>query len=239
MLHKTDDGIYTSTLLSSIGGLKHGFTTRAHGDMRDEKIITSFLGNDMVIVQAQQVHGGSIQTIASKIIKNCVIKGVDGLVALSGQNELFLAVRTADCVPILAIDPLKRIIGVAHSGWKGTVAKIPQHLVIEMVAAGADVKNIRVVLGPSIGVCCYNVKTDHVESFVDAFGSAAKGLIDRGGNFFLDLEENIGDQLLHVGILQFHLEMADMCNATLYPEFFSYRKDSTRTFGEMIGFIGY
>ena len=165
--------------------------------------------------------------------------GVDGLITADDQNQIFLTVRTADCVPILAVDPQKRIIGVAHCGWKGTVAKIPKYLVERMIAAGANAKNIRVVLGPSIGACCYNVNTDRMQLFVDAFGTTAKGLVVRAGEFFLDLEANIVEQFLGSGIRKAHIETANMCNASLHPAFFSYRKDTKETFGEMIGFIGY
>ena len=206
--------------------------------MRHKNMIVSILGSDVVFVQAQQVHGADVATIVPKT-QTSSMSSVDGLVTTSRRNQLFLTVRTADCVPILAVDPVRRIIGVAHSGWKGTVAKIPQALVREMIAAGADCKNICVVLGPSIGACCYHVNDDRKKAFIRAFGDLAKGIVEKDGKVFLDLEKNIIDQLRFIGIAKHHIETASMCNSCLYPEFFSYRKDTKETFGEMLGFIGF
>lgn len=239
MFHKSHRGVYTSDLLSSIEGLQHGFTTRVHGDMRDTKNITSLLGHDVVVVQAQQVHGSAIKTISSNVDKDNVFDNVDGLISADGENKFVLVVRTADCVPILTVDPDHHIVGVAHSGWKGTVARIANGLIGAMVKAGATVTKIRVVLGPSIGACCYNVHNDRMKLFAAAFGRNAKGLTEKNGEFFLDLEATIVEQLIQSGVKKAHIEMAQMCTASLHPEFFSYRKDSKATFGEMIGYIGY
>ncbi|MEK7060683.1 MAG: peptidoglycan editing factor PgeF [Patescibacteria group bacterium] len=238
MFHRSNHGLYVSDLLTVIRGLKHGFTTRTHGDMRNKNMITSLLGIDSVYIQAQQVHGATVEIISPKI-KTSTIRNVDGLVTRSNKYQQFLTVRTADCVPLLAVDPSRKIIGVAHSGWKGTVAKIPQQLIKAMVAQGADIDTIRVVLGPSIGACCYRVNDDCKNTFIAAFGSFGKGIIGKNGQAFFDLGANIVDQLRLMGIKKRHIETATICNSCLYPDFFSYRKDTTETFGEMLGFIGF
>lgn len=238
MFHQSNRGLYVSDLLTSLSGLTHGFTTRKHGDMRSRKMISSLLGSDSVYIQAQQVHGARIEILSSEI-KTSIMPNVDGLVTSYTKHNLFLTVRTADCVPLLSVDPIRRIIGVAHSGWKGTVAKIPQQLIKQMVVAGADVDNIYVVLGPSIGVCCYHVNDACKKSFITAFGSSGKGIIEKNGQAFLDLGVSIVDQLHSMGIKKRHIETVRVCNSCLYPEFFSYRKDTKETFGEMLGFIGF
>lgn len=240
MFHKTNRGVYTSDLFSSIGGLQHGFTTRMHGDMRDHKTIEALLGKDVSFVRAQQVHGGKVHSVTTDTKTMSIIDGVDGLVSVGTSTiPLFLTVRTADCVPVLAVDPKTHIIGIAHAGWKGTVAKIPEHLVREMIILGAKSKDIRVVLGPSIGACCYSVTKDRAKIFSDAFSDTAIGLLEKDGEIFLNLQTNIVDQFFRMGITKSHIETANMCTASLYPEFFSYRKDTKETFGEMLGFVGY
>lgn len=235
MLHKTKDNVYVSTLLSSIGGLKHGFTTRITGDMRESDTVKRFLGTDKFL-RPQQVHGTRVH-FAGDSIEN-IEDDVDGLVFL-GDTNMFLTVRTADCVPILAVDAKKKITGVAHSGWKGTKGNIAKTLIEEMVARGSNVQDIHVVLGPSIGPCCYDVTVDRVKLFREAFGADTKSVIERDGKTYLDLEAAISSQLATLGVQKDHVDMAHLCTASLYPEFFSYRKDTKETFGEMIGFIGF
>ena len=238
MLHKIDNGIYTSTLLSSIEGLKHGFTTRAHGDMRDKDMIKNFLGTDQFL-RPQQVHGTRVHFIDDTQIHDGIEDGADGLVSVFKHPHTMLTVRTADCVPMLAVDAKEKITGVAHSGWKGTRGNIAKTLIEEMVLRGAHVQDIYVALGPSIGSCCYVVESDRAQEFRIALGADTTSVVERDGHMYLDLEQAILDQLALLGIERSHIDASHLCTASLYPEFFSYRKDSKDTFGEMIGFIGF
>ena len=85
--------------------------------------------------------------------------------------DVALAVRAADCVPILLWDPVHCIIGAAHAGWRGTQGRIAENTVREMTACGAEPATIFAAIGPAIGVCCYEVDDAFYELFLDTFGT--------------------------------------------------------------------
>tara|TARA_B100001964_G_scaffold73966_1_gene83954 strand:+ start:525 stop:1061 length:537 start_codon:yes stop_codon:yes gene_type:complete len=80
---------------------------------------------------------------------------VDGLVTTN--SNILLTLKVADCVPVFLYEPLKRIIGLVHSGWRGTVENIVSNAIKLMQKNGAESRDIRCFLGPAIGKCCYEV----------------------------------------------------------------------------------
>ena len=79
----------------------------------------------------------------------------DGLVTTN--SNILLTLKVADCVPVFLYEPLKRIIGLVHSGWRGTAENIVSNAIKLMQKYGAESRNIRCFLGPAIGKCCYEV----------------------------------------------------------------------------------
>ena len=81
-----------------------------------------------------------------------------------------LGAFAADCIPLLFADPVARVIGAAHAGWRGTVGGVAKNVVARMVELGARPDDIRVALGPIIGACCFEVGPEVVAQFREAFG---------------------------------------------------------------------
>ena len=168
-----------------------------------------------------------------------MIPGVDGLVykQSSDDNSIALSVHTADCVPLLAFDPMIRIIGSAHAGWKGTTLHIGKKCIREMEKLGATVSNIRVVIGPRIGVCCYQITADRADVFREEYpGSDVVG--EKDENFFADIGKANYLDLLSVGMKPEHIDYdSSLCTCCMTDEFYSFRKSGKRLEGEMLGVI--
>lgn len=236
MVKKTKEGFYQSTLLESIHGLRHGFSTRAFGDMRNRNSVQSFLtlvGLKNTYVYPQQTHGDGVITV---INEKDMIPNVDGLVH-QGNNPISLSVRVADCVPILATDLTRRIIGVAHAGWKGTQKNISLKLVHAMKKQGAKPRDIFVSVGPHIGICCYTVSEERASMFRNY--SDDKAMVHIENEWHLDIGYVNNLQLLECGVTKNHIDTSPACTSCQVHEFFSFRKDTKESFGEMVGVIGF
>ena len=103
-------------------------------------------------------------TAAGGITREKKIHDVDGL--LTNHPRVILCTLYADCVPLLFVDPIRRVVASSHSGWKGTVARMGAVTVERMVSAyGCRREDILVGIGPSIGPCCFEVDAPVYEAF--------------------------------------------------------------------------
>ena len=157
-----------------INGLVHGASTRYFGSIKNngkinERNLKGFLGILRIdrenTVFPEQVHGSSVVTIDDS--KKQFILNADGLI--TNKKDVFLGVVTADCLPVIFYDEKMGIAGIAHAGYKGLLKGILKNMVLGFKELGSDTKDIKVAIGPSIGVCCYDVSIDRVKVFEDAF----------------------------------------------------------------------
>lgn len=150
---------------------------------------------------------------------------IDGL--MTKEKGIPLITFYADCVPLIFYDPVKRVIATSHSGWKGTVGRIGEKTVNEMVEKmGCKKEDILAVIGPSICQDCYEVSEDVAIQFENIFSREQyeEMIIKKdNGKFQLDLWKANEFILLEAGILQKHLAVTDLCTCC-NPEFlFSHR----------------
>ena len=119
------------------------------------------------VIQGHQVHGSSVAIIDRTWMTREELEGYDAFI--TNLPGVAIGVRTADCVPILLYDPVRRVIAAVHSGWKGTVLKI-SHGVIDMMEEvyGTDSVDLRAVIGPCIGPDSFQVGEEVAEKFKDA-----------------------------------------------------------------------
>lgn len=151
---------------------------------------------------------------------------VDGLV--TNDLEIVLCAFFADCVPLFFVDPVKRVIGLSHSGWKGTAQKIGAETVRTMRREfGCDPSDIIAAVGPSICGDCYEVGGDVADQFREAFADMEDTgaiLREKGGDkYLLDLWEANRLVMKEAGIREEHISVTDLCTCC-NPEFlFSHR----------------
>lgn len=207
-----------STLLNKFTGVVHGYSSRSFGDMRNVQARTVFLKSLAIPADAlllcKQVHGTEIGAIG------------DGLVTRKKGEAI--GVIVADCVPLLLADPKKKIVAVAHAGWRGTLGNIAKEAVLAM---DSDAKDIFVSIGPHIGACCYTVPRARANSF------SGKCTYFDGADWHLDLGQANRMQLMEVGILREHIDAPVVCTSCQSDIFYSYRKDSKESFGEILAVI--
>ena len=250
--------------------LLHGFST-AHGGVSDldgqkslnlsftdwdtrENVIenrkrfqTALGAQKFPLINLKQIHSAVIWPFASVPKEPC-----NGDASLTNTPGLLLGVRTADCVPILLVDPKKRAVAAVHAGWRGTLARILEKAVGELVAKfKSHPSDLLAAIGPAIGPCCYEVGAELVIQFTSQFAAAADYFDEpRSGeepnplqwlnmmppghqpppkNVRLDLPKANRAQLLAAGVHEKNIFSSGLCTACHPSLFFSYRKQGPRS----------
>lgn len=246
-------------MLSDVPRIRHGFTTRSGGvssppydslnlglhvgdvpsavsDNRSRACgALGFSLDDWV--SGEQVHGASVLRVTGELrgrgarAHNTSLPGVDGLV--TDTPGVLLAGYFADCVPILIADPQGPKVGIAHAGWRGTLAGIARNLVRTLEESfGSPPERLVAWVGPAIGACCFHVGLDVAELFARAgFGD----FISDGPS--IDLKGINRELLVAAGLDPAHVEASNLCTACSTERFFSHRALGPRT-GRMAGLIG-
>jgi hypothetical protein len=146
----------------------------------------------------------------------------------------WVAVGTADCVPILLVDPDGRRVAAVHSGWRGTDADISARAVEALVARGARPERLLAAVGPSIQRCCYEVSGELAQRFTARFGPEV--VQQSEGSVRLDLARAVRLTLLRAGLKEAHVDVLPECTACDGGRFFSHRRDAGRT-GRHLNFV--
>jgi YfiH family protein len=184
-------------------------------------------------IRTIQVHGARVAVVDSHDVGR-IQHNTDALVTRT--PELALVMAFADCVPIMLLDPVERVIGLAHAGWRGLVGGVCQAIVRCMEeACGCRAPNIRAGIGPSIGACCYEVGPEVVDAFQRAFGDIGQFIHETpDGSQHLDLWAATALALRRVGVTQ--TEMAYLCTSCRVDQFYSHRREAGRTgrFGAIV-----
>jgi len=188
------------------------------------------------LVISQQVHGNTTTVIDDSHRGHGAYGHEDAIsdadAMITESRDVALAVLTADCVPVMVVDPLRKAIGIAHAGWRGALSMIAGRTVLKMRDTfGTQPADCLVALGPSIGPCCYKAGEDVISQFQSAFGPAICVAKDR-----LDLQLAVQLQLAGVGVEKSNISSSRLCTACNRDIFYSYRAEGGRT-GRIISVI--
>lgn len=160
---------------------------------------------------------------------------VDGLV--TDRAGIVLATFFADCVPLYFLDGKRRVIGLAHSGWRGTVGRIGKKMIDIMTADyGCKRENILAAIGPSICADCYEVSEDVAAQFEAEFGSVVLRAGKEAGKYQLDLWRANEEVLLQAGLTPAQIEVTDICTCCNSSLLFSHRASKGKR-GNMGAFL--
>ncbi len=158
--------------------------------------------------------------------------GVDGIV--TDMEEVPLMCYSADCVPTLFFDGKRRMIGAVHGGWRGTAKKIVKNAVSIMKEHGCRAEDITALIGPAIGMCCYEVSEDVGTVFSEEYPAF---VTDKGnGKYMLDLKGITAAQLAAEGLLEENIIQSGVCTSCANDMFFSHRAQKGKS-GLLGGFI--
>lgn len=159
----------------------------------------------------------------------------DGLVC--DRPGPVLGAFAADCIPMLFADPVARVCGACHAGWRGTVGGVAANVIVRMVELGSRPGDIRVALGPSIGPCCFEVGPEVVDEFRTAFGDVPGLIVAGPRKDHIDLRVASRIVLEKAGVRPEHIDADPPCTRCNPERFFSYRRDGIEG-GVHMGFIG-
>lgn len=216
-MKRSASGVYESELLGRFPWLIHGFGTRISAAWPGE------------YTSVKQVHSDRVVTANHRT--GCLEEGDALISSIPGQ---ILGIRTADCVPILFVDPVLRTIAAVHAGWRGTDAEIARLCVEKLQAEfGSKPQNIHAAIGPSIGNCCFEVGVEVAERFYRYFPDHFP---DRARLTHIDLVEVNRRQLEAAGLDNNHIDVAGLCTVCDPVVFHSFRRDREQS-GRMVSAI--
>lgn len=191
-----------------------------------DKIIGAFLGagfGDLSgeFFEVKQVHGDGIILIKNSSDAARYAQ-VEADAVICSQWGVPIAVRTADCVPVLIAHP-KRVIAVVHAGWRGTSLAILEKTLLRMRAEfGLDLSELAVAIGPAIGPECYEVGEEVAEVFQKGKDSVHVKA-SANGKYLLDLKAINEAQARRLGVIAASIERRPECTRCLPQDFFSHR----------------
>lgn len=256
----------TYPAFEKLEGIIHGFSTRLGGVSRGiySSMNLSFTRGDEEeavkenyrriaqaigfrtddIVTSDQTHTANVRKVTEAdrgkgITVPRDYQDVDGMV--TNVPGLVLTTFYADCVPLYFADPVKRVIGLSHSGWRGTVAKIGKATVEKMKEEyGCHPEDILAAIGPSICQDCYEVSEDVIEEFKTAFAGEYQERLyykKKNGKYQLNLWETNRLIFLEAGIPEANISMPGICTCC-NPEFLFSHRASHGKRGNLAAFLG-
>lgn len=244
---------HTADAFTAAGCVRHGFASRLGGvstgafsslnlsfsrgddpeSVRENyHRLCAALGIDETrLVRTHQVHSDEVRVATGADILPALTGPVpdetDGLI--TNEPGLCLTIYYADCIPVLLCDPVKRVIGAVHSGWRGTAQDIVPKAIAKMQARyGCDPKNILAAIGPGIGPCCFETHDDVPNALQAALGQGitpyTPPLPERPGKYAVDLKGLLAWRLCRAGLAPAHIDTLSLCTAC-HPElYWSHRK---------------
>jgi YfiH family protein len=218
MFYKDSQNIYRVRPLEAFDWLVHGFGTRwsnAFGTCRN-------------LATLHQIHSSTVVDAEGRA--GCLGEG-DALVA--NTPGVLVAVKTADCIPMLMVDSRQHAVAAVHAGWRGTARNIAAAAIAKMKEKfSSRVEDLHVAIGPGIGKCCYEVGPEVAAQF-RAYDPTLRNLTHTA---HLDLVAINGRQIGDCGVPPAQIYTAGICTLC-NSEFHSYRRDKQQA-GRMLSVAG-
>ena len=233
-------------LLENTGIVNHGFSTRlggvstgcfssmnislTRGDdpeavKKNRELIAQAIGVEVAdFTYTQQTHTTNVKRVYARE-RGQSFPETDGMI--TDVPGICLVTSYADCVPLYFVDPVKKAIGLSHSGWRGTVGKIGKNTVQLMQENfGSKPEDLLAAVGPSVCMDCYEVSEDVIKKFRENYDENLWPEIfyqKENGKYQLDLWKANEIVLLDAGVLPEHIEITDICTCCNPDLLFSHR----------------
>lgn len=231
------------------GGVVHGFSTRLGGvstgtyeslnlgstrgddpeHVRENyRRFFAAVGADLsTVAMTNQVHSDVVRPVTTADIKAGLLDPepyeADGLV--TDIPGVALVIFSADCLPVLLYDPVRRVIAAVHAGWRGTASGIVERAVEKMAFYGCRPEDILAAIGPGISRCCFETHEDVPNAMTEAMGASALHCIQvlPTGKFHVDLKALNAKRLENAGLDPEHIAVSGDCTACLPEKYWSHR----------------
>ncbi|MBN1571075.1 MAG: peptidoglycan editing factor PgeF [Acidobacteria bacterium] len=247
---------YTCRIFESMPQVRHGFSTRCCG-APDPKSDSFNLGDvswdfparvsenrrrflsalhleNALLITLHQVHSNHVHIIEDNAGQ---WNPADGDALVTRVKNAALAVQTADCLPVLIVDPMNNAVAAVHSGWRGTLSRIlPRTIRVMQRAFDSDPSTLEIAVGPGIRACCFEVGSEVADLFENEYPGCCSAM-DQSGKYHLDLAKVLDIQMNFSGILRHHRHDLAVCTRCKQDEFFSYRAEGPAA-GRMMATIG-
>jgi len=181
-------------------------------------------------ISAGLAHKNKV-SIVDNINKNQSIPDCDALI--TNQNKFLLTITVADCLPIYFYNKNKKIVALAHAGWRGVNSKIAKEVInIFINHYDSNPNDIEVFIGPHIKDCHFEVKDDVSSQF------KISDSVIRDKKTYINLSKIVREQLLQLNINNDNINTSDECTYCLSDKYFSYRRDKPQELETMISYMG-
>ncbi len=150
-------------------------------------------------------------------------------ILITRSSGCSVAVRTADCLPILLIDPKSGIAAAVHAGWRGTAKNIAHIAIQKMKKFGANSEHILACLGPCITAPCFEIDTDIGDLLCQSHPQAHLHIRYENHKAWVNIQAINALQLQSSGVQPANIESIALCTSCLPERFFSYRRDGTQS----------
>jgi len=175
--------------------------------------------------RSQQVHGTDYLVCSGNGTQHS--RHADILITSTPGTAI--AVRTADCLPILLLDPHAGIASAVHAGWRGTANNIVHTAIKQMNKLGAETDHILASLGPCISECCFEVDLSTAKQLSQSHAQAPLYIDYKNAKAYPNLQAINALQLQSLGIQEKHIEQIKLCTCCHPKRFFSYRRDQLKS----------
>ncbi len=256
IIEQTKQGVtfFQSDGMAAAGGVVHGFSTRkggvsqgmweslnlgpSRGDDPDHvrenyrRFFAAIGADGGKLAVTNQVHGGVVRTVTTADLRGgpCEKAAYEADGLMTDLPGVALTIYSADCIPILFYDPVRRAVAAVHAGWRGTAAGIASAAVERMRDVyGCDPADILAAVGPGIGPDCFETHEDVPNAMTAALSTAVLRhiRIKENGKFAVDLKNINAMRLEQAGLDPDHIAVSDLCTSCHPEMFWSHRKLGT------------
>jgi polyphenol oxidase len=218
LFHLDTNNVYRSHELARFNWIEHGFGTRLSSRWPDCESLATL----------RQIHSDQVLVAESAGLAG------EGDALLCSQPGTYLAIRTADCLPILVVDPRQRAVAAIHAGWRGAVQEIASKAIQAMQKRfESRPEDLVIAIGAGIGACCFEVGPEVASQFRPFFPERD----DLSARAKVDLGETVIRQLRRNGVSEGQIVRSGLCTCCYPLQFESYRRDREAS-GRMISVIG-
>ena len=175
----------------------------------------------------EQTHSNNVKIVN----ESNIYVDTDGVISTS--SKFGLGILIADCAPIFLYNVNTNHFGLIHSGWRGSANKITSIALNKLIEKGSNPSDVKAVIGPSIGKCCFEIGKEVSELFDTRYIEP-----EVGSKFRLDLKALLQNQLISNGLMEKNLMIDSRCTFCEKNKFFSYRRDG-QSAGRMLAIMGW
>lgn len=265
IIERTENGVpfLAADGILAAGGAAHGFSTRhggvsqgmwaslnlgvSRGDNPDHvrenyrRFFAAIGAGGKWMAMNNQVHGAVVRTVTTADLKSDPYEKVsaEADALMTDIPGVSLVVFTADCIPVLFYDPVRRVAAAAHAGWRGTAAGIVEAVVERMgTVYGCRPEDILAAVGPGIGPDRFETHEDVPNAIMASVATPALDYIKikENGKFSVDLKGINAKRLELAGVAPEHIAVSGDCTATMEDKYWSHRRQGTSR-GSMAGVI--